>query len=168
MPFSQQIYGAQAATALNALADPIQGSGFVTSMFSEAEGTPFEADLLLGCSGLCNSPVYRLMRPSSPTDVFVPSDCYRLVEKFIGKKPSTRPEVLDLVRQLRRSIPRLVSGTRSGPAFSNAKFGPRVARLLNALLALEIAVVGNTGVDKQTDVFRITYPQAQAFGPWVE
>ena len=171
MPFSPEIYGAQAATALNALSDSEQGTGFV--MFTKTKGTLFEADLLLSCAGLFNSPVHRLMLDCRPGEgvhwlmLSSGSENVGLAEKFLGKKSSSRLEILGLVRRLRSSLPRPVS-SRSGPAFSDAKFGPRVAKVLNALLALEIAVAGDNGVDQRTDGVSISYPQAQAFGPWDE
>jgi hypothetical protein len=178
MPFSPEIYGTRATTALNALSDSEQSFGWV--MFTKTEGTAFEADLLLSCSGLYSTPVCRLLDAINSG-----KRGYNLVGGFLGKQPrkisvlnhfngklpsaqGVRFEVMVLLRRLRRSIPRSVSTTRSGPAFTDAKFGPRVAKVLNALLALEIAVVGNTGVDQGTYVFNITFARARVLASWDE
>ena len=161
MPFSPEIFGAQAAAALNALSANEQGTGFVMNL--RPRGTLFEADFLLSCSGQHNSPVTRLLRASI-------SGSYHgriLVEGFLGKPPNkkgVRVQVLALLRQLRRTIPRpLGAAARSGPAFTDAKFGPRAAKLLNALLALELAVV--SGARTVSEVY---YPKAPMFASWAE
>jgi hypothetical protein len=140
MPFSPAVYNAQVAAALNALESDLDTREDRLSeryhMFTKFSGTDFEADLLLSLSGLKLSGVGRVLSAMSYEtdaqkkllDAFVEADAFPL-------------QIMAVVTELRGLI-KTNRPARTTPAFRDTLFGPRVAQVLNALLAAEVSGPG--------------------------
>lgn len=133
--FLESVVGPRAVPVLNAMVSELErpegtdeSLKFLIHTFTHPSSTRFEADLLLSCTGLSWSSVGRHVRNA---DV-VTGDSREVV--------NTRHTIATSIIEIRESIPGAFT-LRSRPAFGDTLFGPRVANVLNGLLALEISAV---------------------------
>ncbi len=166
MAFSPEVFGPRAAAALDALVARVEwrgetkskdGNDLLFHTITEPSGTLLEADILLSCSDVKYSPVYRLLEHCTTdeelTRHFVQGD---YDEHFATKvahfqkcntkaeTDSARNEIEFIlsrsVLEFRKSIKEIAATTQStttGPVFSDTLYGPHVTKVLNALLAFE-------------------------------
>ena len=156
MPFEPAVCGPQASSALNALVrtlerrnQPYNASLYHT--FTQPSGTAFEADLLLSCTGFDHSAVCRIVDRAISRDMLQTTGDEELLEAFgnpLGLEAFHYPSVGMIVAHIRGCLLPKITTSRTqrwGNAFSDTLFGPRVAKVLNSLLKLEVWVA-NGGV----------------------
>lgn len=169
MAFSPEVFGPRAAAALDALVARVEwrgekakskdGNDLLFHTITEPSGTLLEADILLSCSDVKYSPVFRLlehcMTDEELTRLFVQCDYdqHFLASKAAHfQKCNTKAEtdsarneiesilsrsVLEFRKSIREMIAATTQSTTAGPVFSDTLYGPHVAKVLNALLAFE-------------------------------
>ena len=165
--FSPKLYGPTASTALNALVRTLetQDQPYNPSLyhtFTLPEGTAFEADILMSCTGLDESPIGRVVNSAISRDVMpggvVGDNAEELLSAFgnpIRCSLATGfhyPSLVDTVMEIRAHLPKatFTRQQRRGEAFKDALFGPRVAKVLNALHAFEVWVASGSRAIKFT------------------
>jgi hypothetical protein len=157
--FSPKLYGKKASTALNALVHTLetQDQPYNPSLchtFTTPEGTAFEADTLMSGTGLDESPIGRVVNSAISRDVMpggVGGDA-ELLSAFgdpircSAKSGFHYPSLVNTVMEIRANLPKatLNRQQRRGEAFKDALFGPRVAKVLNALHAFEVWVASGS------------------------
>ena len=157
MSFSPEIYGQTVSSVLNALVcaletrnQPYNQSLYHT--FTQPSGTAFEVDLLLSCTGLDHSPFGRVVNSATSRDMVQGGDGELLrafgnpIRCSINTTGFHYPTVVHTVMRIRSHLPKMTSirKRRSGNAFKDTLFGPRVAKALNALLAFEVWVASGS------------------------
>jgi hypothetical protein len=164
--FSPKVYGPTASTALNALVrtletqdQPCNPSLYHT--FIKPEGSAFEADMLMSCTGFDESPIGRVVNSAISRDVMpggAGGDAEELLSAFgnpILLRTATGfhcPSLVDTVMEIRANLPKttVTRQPRRGQAFKDALFGPQIARVLNALHAFEVWVASGSRAIKFT------------------
>ena len=141
MPFSPAVYNAQVAAALNALESDLDTREDRLSeryhMFTKFSGTDFEADLLLSHSGFKLSGVGRVLSAMG-----YETDAQKKLLDAFGAADAFPLQIMAVVTKLRGLIKPSDRPARTTPAFRDTLFGPRVAQVLNALLAAEVSGPG--------------------------
>lgn len=161
MPFSASTsssFNPAAAASLNALASLVSKSPddnhWLSRRFTEPEGTMLEAELLLSPSGMHRSAIGRaiMLKKDKVSAKF--SELWNLFPVAPTNTTTTtiittnhETHLIHAFMRLRGTIQVVVSSSdetgEKEEVFSNMLFGPDIARVLNALLALESSCVTN-------------------------
>jgi hypothetical protein len=147
MNFSPADYGQRTAAVLNALVSKLamKNQPYNTSLyhtFTTPEGTGIEVDLLLSCSGFEFSPIGRVITNAATYSLTKhgDEDLLRGFNNPFHNKPRDHgcSAIVKQVLEMRKAAKKVPFPKISCMYnFSDALFGPKVAKVLNALLSLE-------------------------------
>ena len=147
MAFSPDVYGPRAANALNTMVQRLdsRNNRFSHDFYfhTQPTGTPFEADLLLSCTGTARSAVGSVIYN---TGLFTNGLQYdtALLNAITPKPmqgnmiPILKDSIMEIRKEVHEATRPLCVGRGEDNAFSTTLLGPRIAKVLNGLLALEI------------------------------
>lgn len=173
MAFSPAIYGPRTAAALDALhkimyKDKIERkTSFWYYTIIPASGTMLEADLLLSCSDVMSSPVYRLFKynveiRTELTDIFAPEKDKKISDEIIAHS------IVEFRRSIRGVFNKnaaVATVTTTIDSFSDTLFGPCLAKVLNGLLILEIKLANARPTDGLDTYYRATIEKVDSHSP---
>lgn len=145
MAFSSDVYGPRAANALNTMVLHLdtRNNSEDFHFHTQPTGTPFEADLLLSCTGTDRSAVGSVIYNGVLFAAGLQYDTALMnsitSEPIQGNMiPTLKDSIMEIRKEVHEATRPLCVGRGEDDAFSTKLLGPRIAKVLNGLLALEI------------------------------